>query len=52
MNPASMLNSSGRFMRKDKDGKTQDMVYLRTVDKVLTDDDFNPKEESDGEVPF
>ena len=52
MNPADMLNSSGRLVRKDKDGKTQDMIYLRTTDKVLTADDFNPKEESDGGVPF
>lgn len=30
LNPAEMLNKQGRFMRKDSDGKTQDMIYLRT----------------------
>lgn len=53
MNPADMLNSSGRLMRKDKDGKTQDMLYLRTVDKVANPEDFNPQIEQDnGNLPF
>ena len=52
LNPADMLNTSGRLMRKDENGKTQDMIYLRSTDKALSPDDFTPKTESDGKLPF
>ncbi len=50
-NPASMLNSTGRLLRKVGD-TTKEMIYLQTAAKELGPDDFKPQEDNKDELPF
>ena len=51
MNPAELLNKSGRFLQK-VDGKTKEMIYMRSM-KNGEPVAFVPQtENSDGDVPF
>lgn len=49
LNPQEMLNSSGRLMQKIE-GKTKEMIYLRTVDKETGT--FVPNVDRNGKAPF
>ncbi|MCF0254911.1 MAG: hypothetical protein HUK10_01300 [Bacteroides heparinolyticus] len=52
MNPVELLNSSGRFLQK-REGKTKEMIYMRTCTTAGEPSDFKPIIDcSDGDTPF
>jgi len=52
MNPADLLNKSGRYLQK-VDGKTKEMIYMRSRQTNGEPAAFVPQVESDdGNAPF
>lgn len=53
LNPEEFLNNQGRIVRKDKDGKSADMIYLKTIAApVKTEEELNNNTFVPDEIPF